>query len=117
MTRRVPPEFTELLAAALLWHLPDYRQGRICVSRAQAEARLRAAIDLPRGMLASWPAEAVDLVIRAQLTLDGKPGGLTDEAIKAACDALWPVATLAATGRRYAWQARADIGDGAEAAA
>lgn len=104
MSRRIAPEFQEVLAASLLVFLPHHRDHSL--SQRQARRRLEKAIDLPRGMMEAWPAACCNLVIKAQLTIDDMPGGIDKAAIEAATDAKWP----AATGRQ-AWQRRRDIGD------
>lgn len=104
MSRRIDPQFQELLCASLLVFLPSHRNFGL--SQAKAVQRLTKAIDLPRGTLKGWPVECADLVIRAQLTIDGQPGGIDKASIQAATDAKWPV--------RYGWQSRRDIGDGCE---
>lgn len=102
MSRRVDPAARELWTAALLFFLPCHKQGRL--SFAQARDRLTKAVDIERGGIVHWPAEVADLLVRAQLSLDGQPGGITRDSINAAIDAKWDAP-------HYAWQARRDIGD------
>lgn len=88
MSRRVPAPALAVIVAARLWLVPQYRAGGRAVAR--AEARLRQAIDLPRGVLVGWPAAVCDLVIRAQLAVDGDGRALCAGAIDAAEMARWP---------------------------
>lgn len=112
MSRRIDPRFQELLAAALLFWLPAHRDHGL--SERQAQRRLETATALPHQATRHWPAACRDLLTRARTSVaEGRdaPGGIDKASIQAAADARWTPAAMV-QAPHYAWQDRADIGDG-----
>lgn len=105
MTRgAIPAEFTELLAASLLFWLDSAEPG----ARAPAarRARLEAAIDAAGYKAQDWPALARELYDRADASLNARSGSRLDKtAFIDAAEIDWRPAP--------AWTQRADCGAGA----
>lgn len=106
-----PRAFDELVTASLWALYPDY-----ALAKGHDPARVRRdlirALDLPRGAMASWPPACAALVVRAQLTVDGQPGGIDKAVIEKAIAARWTARRRASPPVRYDWQNRIDCGDG-----
>lgn len=106
---RSPDSFTELLGAslkAMLCHAPSSATRQdIGEARERLEAAVAAIAD--RDTVA-WPAPARELLELARRELGGEPA-IQRGPFMAACEAAWPRLDEFA---HFAWQDRADVGDG-----